>query len=141
VGYSVFQRCVLPPPPRRCISLITEALRPSETVVYFKETTRVYTVDSCNLHTSSHENLKFHISRFVFSVVIAFRRKCCLYPQGSFMFLRNVCTHLVQVHTVLQSCFTTRHEGTGVETRCSSYSFSISALDGVSGQRHAPAAL
>jgi hypothetical protein len=94
VGYSVFQRCVLPPPPRRCISLITDALRPSETFVYFKETTRVYTVDSCNLHTSNHENMKFHISRFVFSVVTAFRRKCCLYPQGSCMFLRNVCTHL-----------------------------------------------
>jgi hypothetical protein len=40
-----------------------------------------------------------------------------------------------------QSCSTTRHEGAWGERRCSSYSFTTSALDGVSGQRHAPAAL
>jgi hypothetical protein len=35
----------------------------------------------------------------------------------------------------------TRHGGTWGERSYSSYSFSTSALDGVSGQRHAPAAL
>jgi hypothetical protein len=38
-------------------------------------------------------------------------------------------------------CPATRHEGAWGERRYSSYSFSTSALDGVSGQRHAPAAL
>jgi hypothetical protein len=37
----------------------------------------------------------------------------------------------------LNSCSTTRHEGACVERGYSSYSFSTSALDGVSGQRHA----
>jgi hypothetical protein len=35
----------------------------------------------------------------------------------------------------------TRHEGAWGKRRYSSYSFSTSALDGVSGQRHAPVAL
>jgi hypothetical protein len=35
----------------------------------------------------------------------------------------------------------TRHEGKCGERRYSSYSYLTSALDGVSGQRHAPAAL
>jgi hypothetical protein len=34
-----------------------------------------------------------------------------------------------------------RYTGAKEERRCSSYSFLTSALDGVSGQRHAPAAL
>jgi hypothetical protein len=46
-----------------------------------------------------------------------------------------ICT----VHQVLlKSCFTTQREGAWVETRYSSYSFTTSALDGASGQRHAP---
>jgi hypothetical protein len=40
-----------------------------------------------------------------------------------------------------QGCHTTRHEGAWGERRYSSYSLSTSALDGVSGQRHVPAAL
>jgi hypothetical protein len=40
-----------------------------------------------------------------------------------------------------ESCPTTRHEGAWEERRYSSYSFSTSALDGVSGQRHDPGAL
>jgi hypothetical protein len=41
----------------------------------------------------------------------------------------------------MQSCPATRHGGTWGERRYSSYSYLTSALDGVSGQRHAPAAL
>jgi hypothetical protein len=40
-----------------------------------------------------------------------------------------------------QSSPATRHDGTLGERRYSSYSFLTSALGGVSGQRHAPAAL
>jgi hypothetical protein len=40
-----------------------------------------------------------------------------------------------------QSSPATRHGGAWGERRYSSYSFLTSALDGVSGQRHAPAAL
>jgi hypothetical protein len=42
---------------------------------------------------------------------------------------------------VRQSTPSTRHRGAWGERRYSSYSFSTSALDGVSGQCHAPAAL
>jgi hypothetical protein len=38
-------------------------------------------------------------------------------------------------------CSTTRHEGAWVARRYSSYSFSTSILDGVSGQHHVPTAL
>jgi hypothetical protein len=41
----------------------------------------------------------------------------------------------------LKSCPATRHGGAWGERRYSSYSFPTSALNGVSGQRHAPAAL
>jgi hypothetical protein len=41
----------------------------------------------------------------------------------------------------LNSCSTTRHEGAWAVRGYSSYLFSTSALDGVSGQRHAPAGL
>jgi hypothetical protein len=40
-----------------------------------------------------------------------------------------------------QSCPATRHGGAWGERRYNSSSFSTSALDGVSGQRHVPAAL
>jgi hypothetical protein len=40
-----------------------------------------------------------------------------------------------------QSSPATRHDGSWEESRYSSYSFSTSALGGVSGQRHAPSAL
>jgi hypothetical protein len=39
------------------------------------------------------------------------------------------------------SCLTTRHEGTWGDRQYSSYSFFTSALEGVSGQHHVPAAL
>jgi hypothetical protein len=44
-------------------------------------------------------------------------------------------------NTKRYSCPTTRHEGAWVDRRYSSYSFSISALDAVIGQRHAPVVL
>jgi hypothetical protein len=50
--------------------------------------------------------------------------------------LRSVCWQKERV-----SRYTPRRHLGGEEGRCSSYSFLISALDGVSGQHHAPAAL
>jgi hypothetical protein len=44
-------------------------------------------------------------------------------------------------HVIKQSSPATRHGGAWGQRRYSSYSFLTSALDGVSGQRHAPAAL
>jgi hypothetical protein len=44
-------------------------------------------------------------------------------------------------HIGLKSCATTHHAGVKRERRYSSYSFLTSALDGVSGQRHGPAAI
>jgi hypothetical protein len=41
----------------------------------------------------------------------------------------------------VQRCLATRHAGDKRERKYSSYSFLTSALDGVSGQRHAPAAI
>jgi hypothetical protein len=50
-----------------------------------------------------------------------------------------VCVYKINVNQVKQSLYTPwRRLG---ERRYSSYSFTTSALDGVSGQRHAPAAL
>jgi hypothetical protein len=46
----------------------------------------------------------------------------------------------ILIKVFLKSCPTTRHAGAWGERRYSSYSFLTSALDGVSGQRHAPAA-
>jgi hypothetical protein len=51
---------------------------------------------------------------------------------------------LYTVKTRVKSIYyspTTRHKGAWLERRYSSYSFTTSALDGVSDQRHAPAAL
>jgi hypothetical protein len=45
------------------------------------------------------------------------------------------------IDRVKKSSPATRHGGAWGERRYSSYSFTTSALDGVSGQRHAPAAL
>jgi hypothetical protein len=42
------------------IALIMEAVRTSETSVYFKETTWRYIPESCHLHTSRRENLQSH---------------------------------------------------------------------------------
>jgi hypothetical protein len=41
----------------------------------------------------------------------------------------------------VQTCLATRHAGDKRDSKYSSYSFLTSALDGVSGQRHAPAAI
>jgi hypothetical protein len=41
-------------------TLIMEAVNTSETSVYFNETTRCYILESCHLHISSRENMKFH---------------------------------------------------------------------------------
>jgi hypothetical protein len=38
-----------------------EAVRTSETSVYFNETTRRYIIESCHLHTRRRENLKSHM--------------------------------------------------------------------------------
>jgi hypothetical protein len=56
-------------------------------------------------------------------------KSCVFYIYGSCMTLSFFCSPA------------TRHGGAWGERRYSSYSFSTSALDGVSGQRHAPAAL
>jgi hypothetical protein len=48
---------------------------------------------------------------------------------------------ITYVHFLKKSSPATRHAGAWRERRYSSYSFLTSALDGVSGQRHAPAAL
>jgi len=40
--------------------LMMEAVRTSETSVYFHETTRRYVPESCHLHTRRRENLKSH---------------------------------------------------------------------------------
>jgi hypothetical protein len=51
----------------------------------------------------------------------------------------NVCIY--GIYYKAKSYSATRHGGAWVERRYSSYSFSTFALDGMSGQRHAPAAL
>jgi hypothetical protein len=53
----------------------------------------------------------------------------------------NLHTLKTDITSPVKSSPATRHGGAWGERRCSSYSFSTSALDGVSGQRHAPAAL
>jgi hypothetical protein len=67
---------------------------------------------------------------------------CCSYEQNSSwkdVQLRLTFKALCESFKVKQSFYTPwRRLG---ERRCSSYSFSTSALDGVSGERHAPAAL
>jgi hypothetical protein len=40
-----------------------EAVRTSETSVYFNETTRQYMPQSCHLQTFHHKNLKYHIAK------------------------------------------------------------------------------
>jgi hypothetical protein len=50
------------------IALMMEAVRTSETPVYFKETTRRCISEGCHLHTSRRENLKSYLneaSRFI----------------------------------------------------------------------------
>jgi hypothetical protein len=42
------------------VSLIIQAVRISETSVYFNVTTRCYITESCHLHTRRHEKLKSH---------------------------------------------------------------------------------
>jgi hypothetical protein len=37
-----------------------EAVRTSETSVYFNETTERYIPDGCHLHTRRHDSLKYH---------------------------------------------------------------------------------
>jgi cell division protein FtsL len=45
---------------RRLIALMMEAVRTSETSVYFKHTTRRYISEGYHLHTSHRDNLKSH---------------------------------------------------------------------------------
>jgi hypothetical protein len=52
-------------------ALIMEAVRTSETSVYFNETTRLFIPEGCHLHTRRLENLKSHtaVSMFCLPVV------------------------------------------------------------------------
>jgi hypothetical protein len=52
----MLQRCVLHSSSGQFI-----AVRTSETLVYFNETTQRYSPESCHLHTHHHENLKSHL--------------------------------------------------------------------------------
>jgi hypothetical protein len=59
-----FQRCVLPPSSARWmanITLMMEAVCPSETSGYSNDTTRPYIPEGSHLHTRRRENLKSHI--------------------------------------------------------------------------------
>jgi hypothetical protein len=46
--------------------MVMEAIRTSETSVYFNETTRRYIPEGCHLHTRRRKNLKFHKRDYVF---------------------------------------------------------------------------
>jgi hypothetical protein len=57
-------------------ALMMEAVRTSETSVYFNDITRRYVAESCHLHTRRRENMKFHKDRDVHVVHINGVRLC-----------------------------------------------------------------
>jgi hypothetical protein len=61
---DMFKRYVLPPS-SELMMLIMEAVRTSETLVYFYETTWPDISEGCYLHTRRPGNLKFYISAIV----------------------------------------------------------------------------
>jgi hypothetical protein len=109
----------------------------------------------CVIFTSSDS----HVSKFVEMLVCLMINFTCLEPTGSLSIAikpkttyKSPCTAILVYIRSIQKIITTkvflklklsttRHEGVWVERRYSSYSFLTSPLDGVSGQRHAPAAL
>jgi hypothetical protein len=77
----------------------------------------------------------------IVSSVQVFRLQYCMNFSYRFCCMPHPSQLLHFVALIIKNCPATRHGGTWGERRYSSYSYLTSALDGVSGQRHAPAAL